>query len=161
MDIQEQVNTMVKNLRMAVIKKLLMHDIYKFGAAKTVDEAEIAWRANEIYKMDIPTANLKRLFEDCHEYCREIGMFDGPVRIADLEFCVKKRCIGFKCSGMVKNNWLPRNTDPELRALPEFKKLAELYISNGNRAIAPTQTKTTAEPTVRFLANKIGVNNAV
>lgn len=135
---QQQINNMAKDLRMAVIKKLLLTDLFKYSAAKTVDDAELAWRANEIFKMPISTGNLKSLFADCHDYCKEVGMFDGPVRVADLEFCVKKRSVGYRCSNEFKNNWLPRKEDVELRALPEFKKLAAVYME-AKKVIAPVE----------------------
>lgn len=150
---QERINKMAQDLRMAVIKKLLLTDLYRYAAAKTVDDAELVWRANEIFKMPVSTGNIKRLFEDCHEYCREVGMFDGPVRIADLDFCVKKRSVGYRCVNEFANNWLPRKEDVELRALPEFKKLAAVYVEAG-KVIAPVEKS--AEPntlTARLLSH--------
>lgn len=161
MDIQNQVNEMVKFLRMAVIKHLLLTDLYKYAASKTVDDAELEWRANEIFKMPISTGNLKRLFEDCHEYVREIGMYDGPVRIADLEFCIKKRSVGYKCINEFPRNWLPKKSDTELRALPEFKALAQLYISNGGKAIPPTDSENENLKFIKQIANHIGAEHAV
>lgn len=151
--IQEQINNLVKNLRMAVIKKLLLTDLYKYNAAKTVDDAELAWRANEIFRLNISTGNLKRLFEDCHDYYREIGMFDGPVRVADLQFCADKRAVGYICVNSFPRCWLPKKEDTELRTLPEFKELANVYKKTGVIAPTPARTDETNLITARLLSH--------
>lgn len=159
MDIQGQVNIMAKALRIAVIKHLLLTDLYRFNASKSVDDAEIEWRANEINRLEISTGNMKSLFEDCHEYVREIGQFDGPVKIADLEFCARKRAVGYVCSNRFPLNWLPRKKDTELRALPEFRAIASLYMTNGGQAIPPKETKGENEKFIHQLVQIAGVTH--
>jgi len=132
------VNEMAKNLRIACIRVLLSNDLLEHNAAKSVDETELAWRANEIDKLPIPTARLKKLFADCHQLRVDRGEFPKPVSVADLKYCVQYRAVGYRCSNICKNPWLPAKEDLELRALPEFKQLANHYLQVG-KVIAPVE----------------------
>lgn len=135
---QQNINNLAKALRIACIRQLLSTDLLKHNATKTVDEAELAWRANEIYKLPIPTARLKNLFADCHQLRSDRGEFPHPVSVADLEYCVKQRAVGYRSSNICKYPWLPSKEDKELRALPEFRMLANVY-KNAGKVIAPAK----------------------
>lgn len=133
----QNINEMAKALRVACIRYLLSTDLLRHNAAKTVDETELLWRVKEICKLPIPTAKLRNLFEDCHQLRTDRGEFPRPVSVADIEFCVKQRAVGYRSSNICRTPWLPPKNDPELRALPEFKALANVYLTAG-KVIAPT-----------------------
>lgn len=157
MTTQEQVNICAQKLRMAVIVFLLQNDLLSCNATKSVDEDELQWRAKKIYAMPCCTAQLKRLFNDCHELRRERGQFPAPVSVIDLEYCLKNRSIGYRSSQQIKLSWLPKKEDRELRCLEEFRNISAIYqklIANGQKIIAPqTQPRICAE--AEQIINKI------
>lgn len=138
-NVQEQVNTLAKALRLQVIEALVKIDRVKYGAPK-IEGEELFFTVKSIDALPCCTAQLRRLFEDAHDYHNDIGMFPHAVCIGDLEYCCRHRTIGYSSSQHVLNSWLPKKQDADLRTLPAFKQLANIYrplIAAGKKILPP------------------------
>lgn len=141
--VQEQVNKLSKALRLQVIEALVKVDRIKYGAERLADD-EMLYTVKCIDAMPCCTAMLRRLFEDAHDYHREIGMFPHPACIGDLEWCCKNRVIGYASVQNVRHSWLPLKADDDLRRLPAFRQLAAIYrplIEAGKKILPPVDRK--------------------
>ena len=142
-NVQEKVNYLSKLLRVQVIEHLVKEDRIKHGAAPLSDE-ELEFYKHSINKMPCCTAQLRRLFNDAHDMHEEKGMFPHAVTVGDLEWCLKFRMVGYSSTQNVKHSWLPKKEDSDLRTLPAFKALAEVYrplIATGKKILPPVDRK--------------------
>ena len=159
-DIQEKVNYLSRLLRVQVIEFLVKEDRIKHGAAALADE-ELEFFKHAVNKMPCCTAQLRRLFEDAHDMHEEKGMFPHAVTVGDLEWCLKYRIIGYSSTQNVKHSWLPKKEDTELRTLPAFRALAEVYrplIATGKNILPPVDRKA-VESEAQAIINQ--VSNAI
>ena len=142
-DVQEKVNHLSRLLRVQVIEFLVKEDRIKHGAAPLSDE-ELEFFKHAVNKMPCCTAQLRRLFDDAHDMHEEKGMFPHAVTVGDLEWCLKFRTIGYSSTQNVKHSWLPKKEDTELRTLPAFRALAEVYrplVIAGKNILPPVDRK--------------------
>lgn len=159
-DIQEKVNYLSRLLRVQVIEFLVKEDRIKHGAAPLADE-ELEFFKHAVNKMPCCTAQLRRLFEDAHDMHEEKGMFPHAVTVGDLEWCLKYRIIGYSSTQNVKHSWLPKKEDTELRTLPAFRALAEVYrplVIAGKNILPPVDRKA-IESEAQAIINQ--VSNAI
>ena len=142
-DMQNKVNYLAKLLRVQVIEHLVKEDRLKYGAAQLGDE-ELEFHKQAINKMPCCTAMLRRLFNDAHDMHDEKGMFPHAATVGDLEWCLKHRGIGYRSVQSVKNSWLPLKADADLRRLPAFRAISEVYrplIAAGKPVLPPIDKK--------------------
>ena len=138
-NVQEQVNRLSKALRLQVIETLVKIDRVKYGAQK-IDGEEMVFTVRCIDALPCCTAQLRNLFNDAHDYHEDIGMFPHAATIADLEYCCKKRSIGYSSTQDVSHYWLPKKEDGDLRTLPAFRQLAAVYrplVAAGKKILPP------------------------
>lgn len=139
MDIQDKVNEFAKLLRVQIIEALIKEDCIKYGA-EIPDPWKLNFMVESVDKLKCCTRKLRTLFKDAHQYHEDIGMFPHAATIADLEYCMDKRFIGFSCEHRIPLSWLPYKEDEDLRRLPAFRKLAEIYkplIAQGKKILPP------------------------
>ncbi len=139
MNTQEQVNKFSKLLRMQVIEFLVKEDVFKYRGER-LNDADLMMTVKLIDKIPCCTRKLPELFRDAHRYHEDIGMMPHAATIADLEFCMKQRYIGFQCEQRIAHSWLPFKEDEDLRRLPAFKQLAQVYaplIQAGKKILPP------------------------
>lgn len=129
--IQRQVNQLCDTLRKQVIAKLLLEDNLKFHAPAPAPEI-LEFDAMQIFKLNCPTRQLRKLFRDVHDMQDAKGQFQRPACVAELEWCLKFRKIGYPSSLRIKHGWLPAKEDEDLRKLPAFIALANIYKSTNN-----------------------------
>lgn len=134
---QSTVNRLAFLLRMQVIEYLFRKEWIKFNCAEKSDEELLIVKklANEL---PCCTKKFKELFDDVHKMQMERGMVPHAANIGEMEWCLKYRYIGMfqRC----KHDWLVYKEDEELRALPAFKQLAEIYkgmLANGQKILPP------------------------
>lgn len=159
-DIQDNVNHWARLLRVQVIEALVKEDRLKYGAAQLSDE-ELEFHKQYINRLPCCTAMLRRLFEDAHEMHEEKGIFPHAVTVGDLEWCLKYRTIGYASTQSVKHGWLPLKADSDLRRLPAFRALAEVYrplVIAGKNILPPVDRKA-IESEAQAIINK--VSNAI
>lgn len=138
-DMQKKVNHLCLLLRLQVIEYLLKADRIEYGAPALSDEEMVVTKAM-INALPCCTKRLKGLFEDAHQAQREMGMFPHAVNPGELKWCLKNRHIGYSCIQKVKHSWLPFKEDKDLRSLPAFRALTEVYrplIASGKGIIPP------------------------
>lgn len=123
---QQTIDNLANLLRIQVIEFLIKKDYIDHKAQMPSDE-ELVYMKREIFNMNCCTKKLKSLFRDAHEMHEERDIFPRPVTVSDLEWCMKNRTIGYGCSQSVPKPWLPYKEDRELRTLPAFKELAQIY----------------------------------
>lgn len=143
MNTQEQVNKFSQLLRMQVIEFLVKEDVFKYRGER-LNDADLAMTVMFIDKIPCCTRKLRSLFADAHQYHEDIGMMPHAATIADLEFCMKQRYIGFQCEQRIAHSWLPFKEDEDLRRLPAFKQLAQVYaplIQAGKKILPPVDRK--------------------
>ena len=143
MDIQEIVNTLAFRLRREVIYTLLKTEFTKFRQP-IPEKEQLAFEIKAIDALPCCTRLMKRLFEDAQAMRRERGFYPAPATVADLEWCVRNRAIGYSCTQRVRMGWLPKPEDDELRALPSFVELARIYrpmVLNGQKPLPPVERK--------------------
>lgn len=143
MNTQEQVNKFSKLLRMQVIEFLVKEDVFKYRGER-LNDADLMMTVKLIDKIPCCTRKLPELFRDAHRYHEDIGMMPHAATIADLEFCMKQRYIGFQCEQRIAHSWLPYKEDENLRRLPAFKQLAQVYaplIQAGKKILPPVDRK--------------------
>ncbi len=143
MNTQEQVNKFSKLLRMQVIEFLVKEDVFKYRGER-LNDADLTTTVMFIDKIPCCTRKLRSLFADAHQYHEDIGMMPHAATIADLEFCMKQRYIGFQCEQRIAHSWLPFKEDEDLRRLPAFKQLAKVYaplIQAGKKILPPVDRK--------------------
>ena len=159
-DIQEKVNYLSRLLRVQVIEFLVKEDRIKHGAAPLADE-ELEFFKHAVNKMPCCTAQLRRLFDDAHDMHEEKGMFPHAVTVGDLEWCLKYRIIGYSSTQNVKHSWLPKKEDTELRTLPAFRALTEVYrpLVNAGKKILPPVDRKAIESEAQAIINQ--VSNAI
>lgn len=158
-NIQEQVNNLAKALRLQVIEALIKEDRIKYNAQRPTDE-EMLYMVTAIDKLPCCTALLRRLFEDAHEMHEEKGMFPHTACVGDLEWCIKYRHIGYTSTQNVPRSWLPLKADADLRRLPAFKQLANIYrplIAAGKRILPPVDRKA-IESEANAIVNELATN---
>lgn len=158
-NVQEQVNTLAKALRLQVIEALVKIDRVKYGAPK-IEGEELFFTVKSIDALPCCTAQLRRLFEDAHDYHNDIGMFPHAATIGDLEYCCRHRTIGYSSSQHVPNSWLPKKQDADLRTLPAFRQLANIYrplIAAGKRILPPVDRKA-VETEADAIINELATN---
>ena len=63
MELQETVDKLVKAMRVEIISFLVKEDTFKYKGDKMNDE-DFEMFVDYVYKMDVPTRNLRRLFAD-------------------------------------------------------------------------------------------------
>lgn len=135
---QEIVNGLAKALRLEVIEHLVKEDIFKYRGSE-MNKEDLKLTIMYIDKLPCCTRKLRRLFEDAHDMHEQKGMMPHCVTIGDLEWCLKKRYIGFRCEQEIKNSWLPYPEDTDLVQLPSFIQLEKVYCEE-NKVIAPIDT---------------------
>ncbi len=138
-DMQKEVNRLCLLLRLQVIEYLLKVDRIEYGAPAISDEEMIVVKSM-INALPCCTKRLKDLFRDAHQAQREMGMFPHAVNVGELKWCLTNRQIGYQCIQRVKQSWLPFKEDKELRQLPAFRALTEVYrplIAAGKAILAP------------------------
>lgn len=143
MNTQEQVNKFSKLLRMQVIEFLVKEDVFKYRGER-LNDADLMMTVKLIDKIPCCTRKLPELFRDAHRYHENIGMMPHAATIADLEFCMKQRYIGFQCEQRIAHSWLPFKEDEDLRRLPAFKQLAQVYaplIQAGKKILPPVDER--------------------
>lgn len=143
MNTQEQVNKFSKLLRMQVIEFLVKEDVFKYRGER-LNDADLMMTVKLIDKIPCCTRKLPELFRDAHRYHENIGMMPHAATIADLEFCMKQRYIGFQCEQRIAHSWLPFKEDEDLRRLPAFKQLSQIYaplIQAGKKILPPVDRK--------------------
>lgn len=156
---QEKVNHLARLLRVQVIEALVKEDRLKYGAAQLSDE-ELEFYKQYINRLPCCTAMLRRLFEDAHEMHEEKGMFPHAASVGDLEWCIKHRTIGYACVQAVKHSWLPLKADADLRRLPAFRQLTNIYrplIAAGKRILPPVDRKA-VESEANAIVNELATN---
>lgn len=156
---QEKVNHLARLLRVQVIEALVKEDRLKYGAAQLSDE-ELEFYKQYINRLPCCTAMLRRLFEDVHEMHEEKGMFPHAASVGDLEWCIKHRTIGYACVQAVKHSWLPLKADTDLRRLPAFRQLTNIYrplIAAGKRILPPVDRKA-VESEANAIVNELATN---
>lgn len=142
-NVQDKVNYLTKALRLQVIEYLVKEDIFKFRGER-LNDADLMMTVKLIDKIPCCTRKLPELFRDAHRYHEDIGMMPHAATIADLEFCMKQRYIGFQCEQRIAHSWLPFKEDEDLRRLPAFKQLAQIYaplIQAGKKILPPVDRK--------------------
>lgn len=158
-DMQDKVNYLARLLRVQVIEALVKEDRLKYGAAQLSDE-ELEFYKQYINRLPCCTAMLRRLFEDAHEMHEEKGMFPHAASVGDLEWCIKHRTIGYACVQAVKHSWLPLKSDADLRRLPAFRQLTNIYrplIAAGKRILPPVDRKA-VESEANAIVNELATN---
>lgn len=155
-NIQDKVNYLSGLLRVQAIEYLVKEDRLKHGAPQPSDE-ELEFFKQSINRMPCCTAMLRRLFEDAHDMHEEKGMFPHAVTVGDLEWCLKYRTIGYRSSQNVKHNWLPLKHDADLRRLPAFRALTEVYrpLVNAGKKILPPINSKAIESEANAIINEI------
>ena len=142
-NIQETVNYLSGLLRVQIIEALVNEDRLKHSAPMPSEE-ELEYFKYAVNKMPCCTAMLRRLFDDAHDMHNEKGMFPHAVTVGDLEWCLKYRAIGYQSTQRVKHSWIPLKSDTDLRRLPAFKALANVYrplIDQGKNLLPPVNQK--------------------
>lgn len=142
-NVQDKVNNLTKALRLQVIEYLVKEDVFKYRGER-LNDADLAMTVAFIDKIPCCTRKLRSLFADAHQYHEDIGMMPHAATIADLEFCMKQRYIGFQCEQRIAHSWLPFKEDEDLRRLPAFKQLAQIYaplIQAGKKILPPVDRK--------------------
>ena len=143
MNTQENVNRLAKALRLQVIEYLVKEDIFKFRGER-LNDADLMMTVKLIDKIPCCTRKLPELFRDAHRYHEAKGMMPHAATIADLEFCMKQRYIGFTCEQRIAHSWLPYREDADLRRLPAFQQLAQVYaplIQAGKKILPPVDER--------------------
>ena len=143
MTVQDKVNSLAKLLRVQVIEYLVKEDVFKYRGER-LNDADLMMTVKLIDKIPCCTRKLPELFRDAHRYHENIGMMPHAATIADLEFCMKQRYIGFQCEQRIAHSWLPFKEDEDLRRLPAFKQLAQVYaplIQAGKKILPPVDRK--------------------
>ena len=155
-NIQDKVNYLSGLLRVQAIEYLVKEDRLKHGAPQPSDE-ELEFFKQSINRMPCCTAMLRRLFEDAHDMHEEKGMFPHAVTVGDLEWCLKYRTIGYSSTQNVKHNWLPLKADTDLRRLPAFRALTEVYrpLVNAGKKILPPINSKAIESEANAIINEI------
>lgn len=159
MNTQEQVNKFSKLLRMQVIEFLVKEDVFKYRGER-LNDADLMMTVKLIDKIPCCTRKLPELFRDAHRYHENIGMMPHAATIADLEFCMKQRYIGFQCSQRIAHSWLPYKEDEDLRRLPAFKQLAQVYaplIQAGKKILPPVDRKAVVSE-AQAIINELATN---
>ena len=160
MNTQEQVNKFSKLLRMQVIEFLVKEDVFKYRGER-LNDADLMMTVKLIDKIPCCTRKLPELFRDAHRYHEDIGMMPHAATIADLEFCMKQRYIGFQCEQRISHSWLPYKEDEDLRRLPAFKQLAQVYaplIQASKKILPPVDRKAVVSETQAIINQ---VSNAI
>lgn len=142
-NVQDKVNSLAKLLRVQVIEYLVKEDVFKYRGER-LNDADLMMTVKLIDRIPCCTRKLPELFRDAHRYHENIGMMPHAATIADLEFCMKQRYIGFQCSQRIAHSWLPYKEDEDLRRLPAFKQLAQVYaplIQAGKKILPPVDRK--------------------
>lgn len=138
-NVQDKVNSLAKLLRVQVIEYLVKEDVFKYRGER-LNDADLMMTVKLIDRIPCCTRKLPELFRDAHRYHEDIGMMPHAATIADLEFCMKQRYIGFTCEQRIAHSWLPYKEDTDLRRLPAFRQLAQVYaplIQSGKRILPP------------------------
>ena len=162
MTVQDKVNSLAKLLRVQVIEYLVKEDLFKYRGER-LNDADLMMTVKLIDKIPCCTRKLRSLFADAHQYHKDIGMMPHAATIADLEFCMKQRYIGFQCEQRIAHSWLPYKEDEDLRRLPAFKQLAQVYaplIQAGKKIIPPVDRKAVvseAQAIINQVSNAITV----
>lgn len=151
MELQETVDKLVKAMRVEIISFLVKEDTFKYKGDKMNDE-DFEMFVDYVYKMDVPTRNLRRLFADAHEMHDEKGMMPHCVTIGDLEWCVKKYGENY-INDCGKYPWMPEFKDNDLKNLQSFIALDALYRKE-KRAIPPTKKEPIKIPNILMEAPK-------
>ncbi len=142
-NLQDKVNYLARLLRVQTIEHLVKEDRLKYGAAQPGDE-ELEYFKYAVNKMPCCTRMLRRLFQDAHDMHEDKGMFPHAACVADLEWCMRYRSIGYSCSQQIRHNWLPFKEDEDLRRLPAMRELSKIYapmLAAGKRIIPPVDTR--------------------
>lgn len=158
-NVQEQVNTLAKALRLQVIEVLIKEDRIKYNAQRPTDE-EMLYMVGYIDRLPCCTALLRKLFDDAHDMHDEKGMFPHAACIGDLEWCLKYRHIGYTSIQSVPHSWLPLKADADLRRLPAFRQLTNIYrplIAAGKRILPPVDRKA-VESEANAIVNELATN---
>lgn len=140
---QSKINYLSSIGRMQAISFLIQKDIADYKG-KTLSDCEMDYWKNEIYNMPCCTRLLPKLFRDAHEMHEEKGMIPHSVSLGDLKWCLKYRTIGYECTQSVNFYWLPLKQDFELRSLPAFKSLIDIYTKmqkRGKKILSPTKNE--------------------
>lgn len=142
-NVQDKVNNLTKALRLQVIEYLVKEDIFKYRGER-LNDADLMMTVKLIDKIPCCTRKLPELFRDAHRMHEAKGMMPHAATIADLEFCMKQRYIGFQCEQRIAHSWFPYREDADLRRLPAFKQLAQVYaplIQAGKKILPPIDKK--------------------
>lgn len=131
---QDRVNELSKALRLNVIKTLVQLDHMKHNRELTPEH--LAFMVLEIDKLPITTRRMAEAFRDAHKMHEDKGMAPHAVSVGDLEWCVNYCAIYVSPS----YGWLPKPEDKELRALPEFVELDNIY-KGLHKVIAPKESR--------------------
>lgn len=162
MTVQDKVNSLATLLRVQVIEYLVKEDVFKYRGER-LNDADLMMTVKLIDKIPCCTRKLRSLFADAHQYHKDIGMMPHAATIADLEFCMKQRYIGFQCEQRIAHSWLPYKEDEDLRRLPAFKQLAQVYaplIQAGKKILPPVDRKAVvieAQAIINQVSNAITV----
>ena len=148
---QEKVNELAHALLLQVIEALVKEDCVKYRTP-IPEGPEMAYYIEFIDRLHCCTRKLPDLFRDAHEYHHDIGMMPHAATLADLEFCVKKRCIGYAVMQSVRYAWLPAKDDAMLRRLPAFIAIDRLYREN-QKILPPTTEEEPLNGAVKLLAD--------
>lgn len=143
MNTQEQVNTLSKMLRVQVIEYLVKEDIFKFRGER-LNDADLMATVKLIDRIPCCTRKLPELFRDAHRMHESKGMMPHCATVGDLEWCMKFRAVGYQCEQRIAHSWLPYKEDEDLRRLPAFKQLAQVYaplIQAGKKILPPVDKK--------------------
>lgn len=158
-NVQEQVNRLSKVLRLQVIETLVKIDRVKYGAQK-IEGEELFFTVKSIDALPCCTAQLRRLFEDAHDYHNDIGMYPHAASIGDLEYCCKNRVIGYGSTQNVPYYWLPKKEDGDLRTLPAFRQLSNIYrpLIAARKKILPPIDKATVTNEATAIINELSTH---
>lgn len=146
---QNTVNRLCVELRKQVVTALILEDRRKFGAP-ALNKNEMEWTCMKVFMMPVPTKRIRRLFNDAHEMQDDKGMIPHAANVGELEWCLKNRSVGYECTTAVKYGWLPSKEDADLRTLPAFIELKNVYI-NEKKVIAPTIVQIGNDDTARIM----------
>ena len=143
MNTQENVNRLAKALRLQVIEYLVKEDIFKFRGER-LNDADLMTTVRLIDRIPCCTRKLPELFRDAHRMHESKGMMPHCATVGDLEWCMDYRTIGYQCEQRIAHSWLPYKEDEELRRLPAFRQLAQVYaplIQAGKKILPPVDER--------------------
>lgn len=158
-NVQDKVNSLAKLLRVQVIEYLIKEDIFKYRGER-LNDVDLMMTVKLINKIPCCTRKLPELFRDAHRMHEAKGMMPHAATIADLEFCMKQRYIGFQCSQRIAHSWLPYKEDEDLRRLPAFKQLAQVYapLIQAGKKILPPVDERAVENEADAIINELATN---